>query len=53
MPNLRNLTNTEERVIIRHIVDLLERGFPHQLQDVANIANSLRAKHRLGYISLN
>ena len=53
MPNLRNLTNTKERVIIKHIVNLVKQGFPRQLQDVANIANSLRAKRRLGYISLN
>jgi uncharacterized protein YoaH (UPF0181 family) len=53
MPNSRNLTNTEEQVIVEHIVDLVERGFPRWLQDVANIANSLRAKRGLGYVSLN
>ena len=53
MPNLRNLTNTEERVIVEHIVDLVEQGFPRWLQDIANIANSLRAKRTLGYVSLN
>jgi hypothetical protein len=53
MPNSRNLTNTEERVIVKHIVNLVKQGFPRWLQDVANIANSLRAKRRLGYVSLN
>jgi uncharacterized protein YoaH (UPF0181 family) len=53
MPNLRNLTNTKEQVIVEHIVNLVKRGFPRQLQDVANIANSLRAKRGLGYVSLN
>ena len=53
MPNSRNLTNTKEQVIVKYIVDLVKRGFPRWLQDVANIANSLRAKRRLGYVSLN
>jgi hypothetical protein len=53
MPNSRNLTNTEEQVIVEHIVDLVQRGFPCRLQDVADIANSLRAERRLGYVSLN
>jgi hypothetical protein len=53
MPNLRNLTDTEERVIVEHIVDLVERGFPCRLQDVADMANSLRAERGLGYVGLN
>ena len=53
MPNSRNLTNTEERVIVEHIVNLVERGFPRWLQDVANMANALRAERGLGYVSLN
>jgi hypothetical protein len=53
MPNSRNLTNTKERVIVEHIVDLVKRGFPRWLQDVADIANSLRAERGLGYVSLN
>ena len=53
MANLRNLTDTEERVIVDHILDLVARGFPPWLEDVANIANVLRAKRRIGYISLN
>lgn len=53
MPNSQNLTNTKKQVIVEYIVDLVKQGFPRQLQDIANIANSLRAKRRLGYISLN
>ena len=51
MPNLRNLTNTEEQVIVEHIVDLVKRGFPHWLQDVANIANTLPAERRLAILA--
>jgi hypothetical protein len=40
-------------VIIKHILKLVTQGFPLRLAAVANIANSLRAKHNLGYISLN
>jgi hypothetical protein len=53
MPNSRNLADTEERVIVEHIVDPVERGFPRRLQDMANIANSLRAERGSGYVSLN
>jgi uncharacterized protein YoaH (UPF0181 family) len=53
MANLRNLTATEEQVIIKHILKLVAQGFPLRLVAVANIANSLRAKRNLGYISLN
>ena len=28
MPNSRNLTNTEEWVIVKHIVNLVKQGFP-------------------------
>ena len=51
--NLQNLTATEEQVIIKHVLKLVARGFPLRLAAVANIANSLRAKRNLGYISLN
>ena len=47
-PNSMKLTSTEEEVIVQHILDLVKRGFPPQLADVANIANSLRAKRNLG-----
>jgi hypothetical protein len=29
MPNLRNLTNTKEQVIVKHIVNLVKQGFPY------------------------
>jgi uncharacterized protein YoaH (UPF0181 family) len=51
--NLRNLTTTKEQVIVEHILKLVARGFPLRLAAVANIANSLRAKRNLGYVSLN
>ena len=53
MANSRNLTNTKEQVIVKHILKLVARGFPLRLAAVANIANSLCTKHNLGYISLN
>ena len=40
-------------MIVKHILKLIARGFPLRLTAVANIANSLRAKRNLGYISLN
>jgi hypothetical protein len=51
--NLQNLTTTKEQVIVKYILKLVVRGFPLRLAAVANIANSLRAKCGLGYISLN
>ena len=51
--NLRNLTATEEQVIIKYVLKLVARGFPLRLAAVADIANSLRAERNLGYISLN
>jgi hypothetical protein len=53
MANSRNLTNTKEQVIIKHILELVARGFPPRLAAVADIANSLRAERGLGYIGLN
>ena len=44
MANSRNLTATEEQVIIEHILELVTRGFPLRLAAVTDIANSLRAK---------
>jgi hypothetical protein len=48
-----NLTKLKEDVVAEHIIDLVERGFPSRLAEVANIANSLRAERNIGYISLN
>ena len=53
MANSRNLTDTKERVIVNHILDLVARGFPSWLEDVADMANVLRAECRIGYVSLN
>jgi hypothetical protein len=40
-------------VIIKHILELVTRGFPPRLAAVADMANSLRAKRNLGHIGLN
>ena len=48
-----SLDKTEEEVIIQHILDLVERGFPPRLTDVAIMANSLRAGRNLGHVGLN
>jgi hypothetical protein len=48
-----NLTKLEEDVVTEHVIDLIDRGYPPRLADVANIANSLRAKRGLGQVSLN
>jgi uncharacterized protein YoaH (UPF0181 family) len=53
MANLRNLTATEEQVIVEHILELVARGFPLRLVAVADMANSLRVERGLGYIGLN
>ena len=41
MANSRNLDDNEEQVIVKHILDLVARGFPPWLQDVADMANIL------------
>jgi hypothetical protein len=48
-----NLTKLEEDVVAEHIIDLVERGFPPRLAEVADIANSLRAERNMGYVGLN
>jgi uncharacterized protein YoaH (UPF0181 family) len=53
MANSRNLTNTEEQVIVEHILELVARGFPPRLSAVADMANSLRAERGLGHVGLN
>ncbi len=52
-PNSQKLDNNKERVIVKHILELVTRGFPPQLAAVADMANSLRAKRNLGYVSVN
>jgi uncharacterized protein YoaH (UPF0181 family) len=53
MANSQNLTNTEEQVIVKHILKLVARGFPPRLAAIADMANSLRAERNLGYVGLN
>jgi hypothetical protein len=53
IPNSRNLTKPEEDVIIEHVLDLIERGFPPRLADIADMANSLRAERNLGQVGIN
>jgi hypothetical protein len=53
MPNLSNLTKLKEDVVAEHIINLIERGFPPRLAEVADIANSLRAERNMGYVGLN
>jgi hypothetical protein len=49
-PKTMNLGKTEEKVIVQHILDLVKRGFPPRLADVADMANSLRAERNLGQV---
>ena len=42
--NSMKLTNTEEEVIVQHILKLDERGYPPRLADVEDMANSLLAE---------
>ena len=54
MANSQNLTNTEERVVIKHTIYLVARGSPPpRLQDVADIANTLRTERGMGHVGLN
>jgi hypothetical protein len=50
--NLRKLTQSEETIIVWHILNLNARGFSPQLAAVADIANSLRAGLYVGYVSV-
>jgi hypothetical protein len=43
-----NLTKLEEDVVTEHVIDLIDCGYPPQLADMADIANSLRAERGLG-----
>jgi hypothetical protein len=38
-PKSRNLTNTEEQVIVEHIIELIARGSPPRLAVVATMGN--------------
>ncbi|KAH5822262.1 hypothetical protein HBI94_090420 [Parastagonospora nodorum] len=52
-PKTKNLTKTEEDVVVKHILKLVTRGFPPRLAAVADIANSLRAERGLGQVGSN
>ena len=52
-PKSMNLTKLEEDVVTEHVLDLIERGFPPRLADVADMANSLRAERDLGQVGIN
>jgi hypothetical protein len=51
-PKSRNLEKTEEDVLVKHILDLVTRGFPPRLAAVADMANSLRAERNLGQVGV-
>jgi hypothetical protein len=53
MPNSSSLTKLEEDVVSEHIIDLIDRGFPPRLAEVADMANSLRAERGLGQVGVN
>ena len=40
-------------MIVDHILELVARGFPPRLADVATMANSLRAERNLGHVGVN
>jgi hypothetical protein len=40
-------------VIVKHILELVARGFPPRLTAVADMANSLRAERNMGHIGSN
>jgi hypothetical protein len=52
-PKSRNLEKTEEDVLVKHILDLVTRGFPPRLAAVADMANSLCAERNLGQVGIN
>jgi hypothetical protein len=47
------LTRIEENVVTEHVIDLIDRGVPPRLADVADMANCLRAERGLGQVGLN
>jgi hypothetical protein len=40
-------------VVVKHILQLVARGFPPRLAAVADMANSLRAERKLGQVGTN
>ena len=51
--NSRNLTLTEEEVIVREIVHLDSRGFPPRLRHVEDMANQLRVARNVRHVGKN
>jgi hypothetical protein len=45
-PIIQNLTETEEQMIVNHILDLDSRRFSPRQADIKDIANYLRKTHR-------
>ena len=44
-PKSHNLYALEETVLVKHMMDLDERGFPPRLEDVEDMANYILASH--------
>lgn len=53
MPNSRKLDKIEEEVIVKHILELVSRGFPPRLLAVADMANSLRSARNMDQVGSN
>ena len=52
-PNSRRLLDTEEEVLVKHVLDLDARGFPARLAAVEDMANSLRDARHLQPVGIN
>jgi hypothetical protein len=52
-PKSRKLDNNEEEVIVKHILELVGRGFAPRLAAVADMANSLRTERNMGHVGVN
>jgi hypothetical protein len=52
-PNSKNLTQLEEEVIIRHILDLDQRGFAPTYAAVRDMANHLLAARGVGQVGVH
>jgi hypothetical protein len=53
MPNSRNLTTAEEKIIVTYILELVTRGESPRLAAVADMANSLRKERGLAPVGIN